>query len=518
MRFKELSENDKVFIANIYQDKSILWNKRLNILADKYDVDERNMRKWIKKLGLSKQEVTNSEQYLEAKKKKHNKKQYYIITWAQNDTEVHKELLQNIIAYSEFLDAEVLVIAGIYNNPRSLESSKNLKNKVSWDSSVLPYLDANRHNIHKYLMVLSDIRVMPTAYNPLSGFEGVSGLESSLIGHPKQVLTPIPILDGHPHKILMTTGAVTKPNYTQTKAGAKGEFDHVLGFAIVEIRDSENFHIRNVSASLDGEFNDLFNNVKDGEVTRNKSLEGVVLGDLHCGSEDEEVMIETFKFMDKLKPKKVVLHDVFDGYSISHHHDKMPFLRYQKALSGRDVLIDEINYMTKYLSNFEKYEDVIIVRSNHDSHVDKYLNEKDWKKDIVNSKTYMEFSLAIMNGEANNGIIPYIIKKEYPEFTCLDEGESYMIKKIESGMHGDRGSNGARGTSTGFRKLPVKNIVGHSHSPKIDGGSYTVGTSTLLRLEYNKGLSSWMNSHCTIDNLGKRQLLLFVNGKFTTLK
>lgn len=524
-KFEKLTDDDIQFIKDTHSDKTKEWDERMDILSKRFGVVERTVRRWIAKLGISKpeQEIEEVEQFIKAKKKKLKKSKYYLITWAQNNTALHKEFYKNLLAYKDFLNAELLVVAGMYRNPTSLKADSLLKLKeakkaISWDIEE-DYLDANRHNVHKFLMVASDIRVQPTAYNPLSSFEGISGLESCIIGHPKQHLQTLPVLEGHPHKILMSTGSCTVPNYTQTKAGAKGVFDHVIGAVIIEVRDEETFHPRNINADdVTGEFNDLCHNVKDGVVTMNTSLEGIVLGDLHVGSHSESVMDTTFNLMSVIKPKKVILHDVFDGFSISHHHEKLPFLKFLKLKNGDNDLMSEIDYTLNYLEKFSEFEDVVLVRSNHDYHLDRYLNERDWKKDIHNSLAYMKLAIPLLEGKASKGIFQYLVDERYPEYTCLYEGESYMVKGIETGMHGDKGANGARGSSTGFRKLSVKTITGHSHSPNINGGSYVVGTSTNLRLEYNKGLSSWMNAHVTIDDLGKRQLILLINGEFTTFK
>jgi hypothetical protein len=39
-----------------------------------------------------------------------------------------------------------------------------------------PYLDANRHDIHKYVSILSDIKIQPTAINPMTGMQSLVAL------------------------------------------------------------------------------------------------------------------------------------------------------------------------------------------------------------------------------------------------------------------------------------------------------------------------------------------------------
>ena len=526
MEFKNLTDSDKELIGATHANSSEPWDSRMAKLQSIFGVSERTVRRWIKNLGFSKEDKTgieSSEQLDIAKTKEHTKKKYYLITWAQNNTDVHRKMLTNMESYADFLEAEILVIAGRYRNPTSLSASDTIKheeetNRIFWDDKIDKYLTANRHNIHKYLQVLADVKTQPTADEPLTGFEGFSGVESSILGHPKQHLKSLPILNGYPHKVIMSTGAITHPNYTDTKAGKKGEFNHIYGFIIVEIRDEEVFHIRNINVDDSGEFNDLFFNVKAGKVTRNKEIEGIVLGDEHSGWEDWDVLTETKRLFEELKPKKVVLHDIFDAYSISHHHESDPFLKYRKSQEDKDVLEYEIDGMMELLEEFnDKDYDTVIVRSNHDDHLDQWLKRQDWKRDCHNALTYMELSTKILKGEAENGVIPALIGERFPNFKCLGINDSYIINGIECGLHGDHGANGSRGSATQFKKLNVRTITGHTHAPFIAGGAYGVGTSTMLRLEYNKGLSSWMNAHVTIDRNGKRQVIMFADGNFTTL-
>ena len=57
-------------------------------------------------------------------------------------------------------------------------------------------------------------------------------------------------------------------------------------------------------------------------------------------------------------------------------------------------------------------------------------------------------------------------------------------------------------------------MIGHVHSPGIYQGAYGVGTSSRLRLEYNAGPSSWLNTHGVVHQNGKRQLIHVVNGRW----
>lgn len=115
------------------------------------------------------------------------------------------------------------------------------------------------------------------------------------------------------------------------------------------------------------------------------------------------------------------------------------------------------------------------------------------------------------------GIIPAIINEKYPNYITLHRSSSYKVKEWELGQHGDMGSNGSRGSLMQFRQLNTKIVVGHYHSPGRKDGALSVGTSTKLRVGYNKGASSWLQSHVIIHTDGRAQHINFINGEFSNL-
>jgi hypothetical protein len=366
---------------------------------------------------------------------------------------------------------------------------------------------------------MSDVKIQPTAVDPMTGLQGMSGINSCVFGSPKVHMETIPVLEGNLPKMMMTTGACTLKNYTDSKSGKKGEFHHTLGFVVIEIKDSNTFFSRQVTATDDGDFCDLYYKVEDGEVSKLNSVAAAILGDIHYGQHDERVISKTLDLFKDLKPDHVVLHDVFDGLSINHHESKDPFIQYQRELDGSNSLRGEVDSMLDGLKSFEEYN-VIIVRSNHDDFLDRWLKGTDWRKasTMKNSIEYMEYSALLLKGEAPNGVIPYLINVKYPKYKTLGRSDSLVVKGWELGQHGDIGSNGSRGSLLQFRKLNTKIVVGHYHSPGRKDGALAVGTSTKLRVNYNIGPSGWLQSHVIIHHDGKAQHINFIKGEFTTLK
>lgn len=526
LTFKDLTKKDKDYITKVYNDKSNeSWEKRAAKLGDKFGVTERTMRRWCsEKLNLKEKVDVEPEQYELAKLKTHSStKKRFIITWCQNNTPVHKGFLFNIESYAKFIDADIHVIAGRYKNPTSIWSMEQEVNEF-WDDSVLPYLDANRHDIHKYVSILSDIKIQPTASNPMTGMEALSGINSCIFGAPKVQLEMIPVLEGSKPKMMLTTGSISQKNYTDSKSGKVGDFHHTFGFVIVEIKDDNTFFVRQVTADDNsGDFTDLYYSVSDGKVNKIKSISAIVLGDLHYGHHDPAVLNATMELMDKIVPKHVVLHDVFDGDSISHHQIKNAFVQYGKEHAGTNDLGKEIQVMLDGLQAFEKFENVAIVRSNHDDFLDRWLINEDWKKQPTpkNSRLYMKFSEILLSQyekDVNNvkGVIPTLINERFPNFITLGRSGSYKVKGWELGQHGDVGSNGSRGSLIQFKKLNTKIIVGHYHKPERKNGAMSVGTSTHLRVGYNQGSSSWLQSHVIIHKDGRAQHINFIDGDYTT--
>jgi hypothetical protein len=203
---------------------------------------------------------------------------------------------------------------------------------------------------------------------------------------------------------------------------------------------------------------------------------------------------------------------------------KDPFVQYGKEVNGTNDLGKEIEDMMVQLDRFSKFKKVVIVRSNHDDFVDRWLKNEDWKKQptFKNAPLYMDLSSKLLKQYGQNmnkvkGVIPELINERFPNFITLGRNESYKVKNWELAQHGDIGSNGSRGSLLQFRNLNTKIIVGHYHSPGRKDGALSVGTSTKLRVGYNNGPSSWLQSHVIIHSDGRAQHINFINGEYTTL-
>ena len=454
----------------------------------------------------------SSELFQDAKQRETEDKQTFLISWAQNATPIHKNFMKNLKAYANDLDAGLHIVAGRYSNPTSVFADKD---QDWWSPEVVPYLDAARHNIHKYMQILSDVKIPPTASTPLSGLNSITGLESCIVGHPRQQVKSLPIFDGYPCKLLMSTGACTVANYTDSKSGKKGEFHHSIGFTIVEL-DGENFHVRQVSADEKGNFYDLFKRVKNGKVLENvEGCEAAILGDIHIAHNDEKATAVSFKLLDEMKPNHTMLHDIVDCESISHHEEQDPFRVMQKEDNGTGDLKKELEIMLQWAEARLKYN-LVVVRSNHDDFLDRWLKTTDWRKD--RNKRMFLYGANILANQAvaqKKGVISYLLDNAFgDQIKTLGLDDSYRVLGWELGVHGHVGANGSRGSANQYKQMNTKMVTGHTHSPSRQDGHMCVGTLSGLRVGYNKGASSWMHANALIYPDGKAQLVYIVGGKY----
>ena len=143
MRFNNLTDSDKEYISQIYLNKEISWETRIQTLSQKFECGNRTIEKWVKKLGLTKKVAEIPEHLKIAQAREYNKSsKRFIISWAQNNTPVHKEFLKNIEAYAKFINADIHIIAGRYQNPTSIWTAGQ-ENEERWSNEVVSYLDAN---------------------------------------------------------------------------------------------------------------------------------------------------------------------------------------------------------------------------------------------------------------------------------------------------------------------------------------------------------------------------------------
>ncbi len=451
--------------------------------------------------------------------------QRYLITSAQNATPVHAEFLEALKVAARHLKAELVVIPLRYKNPTSQWTQKQ-DDQERWDPAVVPFLFNQRKKLGPNLVLVADFKIQPTASSPLTGLESVTGAESCIVGHPKMQFTTVASPSGRFPKLLSTTGSVTRRNFTDSKAGKLGAFHHCLGAVVVELK-GRGFRLRQINADRsDGSFTDLENHYTAKGVRKAPPALALALGDTHARFTCPDVDRATFGpggIVEVLDPEAVIFHDLFDGYSVNHHHKGDPFIAQAKASAQLSDVRAEVEHAVEFVRSRCAGRKAVIVASNHDNFLSRWIRETDWR--FSGSKAFYLETAAAMLASAKIGpggaeyadpFAHWVEKlKGKAAIRCLAAGESYSIAGVECGMHGDKGPNGARGSVRNLSKIGTRAITGHGHSPAIENGHYRTGTSTPLQLEYSRGSpGSWLNAHVVIYASGKRSLLIIVDGEW----
>lgn len=439
----------------------------------------------------------------------------YVITSAQTNTPIVDDFLSSLLTFCETNSAKLLVIP-----------LKSLLTENVFPHEIEEYLMEHNFIPHPKLQVLGALGINQHIEDPLSGLSPLSKGNSLIVGHNQLQMMTIPVQkDDHP-VLMTTTGTLSEKNYIPSKQGFKAEFNHSNSAVLVEL-DEDIFHIRHLNFDGYGFFDLHHYYSPNGTEHVNDSVEAIVTGDEHAIFIDEKVKNATYGplgIVESLRPKYIVRHDILDCYSISHHHRKNFLTQYKKFVSGKNDIGKELNDTINFVvETTPKSSTNILVASNHTNHLSRWLNECEVKNEPWNALTYhwlMYMMLDCIHEDSSYVPDPFELYSKYifEEMGCnvkfLSRENTHKILDVEVAIHGDMGSNGSRGSRKQFSRLPSKTIIGHSHMPGIEKGCYQVGTSTMLKLEYNEGPSSWMNTHCLIYKNGKRQLISIIHGRW----
>ena len=468
----------------------------------------------------------------------------YIITSAQNNTDVFTAFFENLVTYAEQIEARLLVGTFSYNrNAYSQASTKRGRGPTAddrgenWhDPIVLPYISDDPLELAPMLEWRGEMNVLPTASRPLSGLQTYTQRRSAIFPHAKIALESIAGTADDGAKMNYTTGACTMLNYVQKKAGLTAEFHHTYGAAIVEVDHEGDWHVRQLNADSDGSFYDIPSLggtgacfVQDGGMTTGIDIEAANWGDLHPEVIDKEVKAVAFDkdgILDTLRPAHQFAHDVLDFRGRSHHEIKNCHQMFKRHQTKTDNVREEVQRVRDLLHEIARdFCTTVVVDSNHDNALERWLREADFKDDPENAIFYLETQLdkynAIARDDETHHVLREALRREgvSKDILFLGPDDPFVLCDddsggIEFGMHGHLGANGSRGSAVGLSKMGRRANTGHSHSACIMDGLYVAGTFTRLRLDYTKGPSSWSHSFIVTYPNGKRTIATIYNGKW----
>lgn len=365
---------------------------------------------------------------------------------------------------------------------------------------------------------IETIRLSAKQINPTTGLGRFGQRNKSFIfASPKQSLEYVPVGNNAIPHALMSTGAITLPDYGTDRYMSKrtafiADHDHVMGGVIVEVASDKTYHFRHVEFNADGSFSDLgVRYYPDGKVVK-APVSVMTLGDWHTGHTSEMVRETTFKMIAEFKPENLVLHDFMDGSSVNVHVTNQTIT---KAKIKAPSILEEGAMLRADLLQFSKcssIKNVYVVKSNHDIWIDRYLEAGAYLHDSRNLRTALQLAIQKIDGIDMVKALVDISGGAVPKVQYLKRDQDLIFNKVQYGAHGDHMHKGlsydqaerAYGSAT----------IGHRHTAGKRRGINVVGTSTALRESYATGPISWTHTHEIMGEDGKRQLINVIDGKY----
>ena len=444
----------------------------------------------------------------------------FVVTTAVLGCYADKNFLKSLQNYCKRNKARLIV----------LTCSDSAKRNSDWtgsgfiDKELQEYIIPGQINLNDNLFICN-IKMSAKHIHPLQGLTRIAGKHQSFIaGMPKIDIETIPGTGEYP-KLAMTTGAITVADYDTDMYKAHrtayiANEDHCIGALVIEIENEKTYHKREIEAFSDGSFIDDGTRYLPNGTTKKEKAEVVVFGDIHVGSTCQETLELGLEACKRLKPQNLILHDLFDGMSVNHHAKDDLIFCAKRQSRNKDSLIEELKDTRDFLLKVSKYADKVhIIKSNHDEWIDKYLKTGRFLKDPINYEIGLILSLEVLKGkDPLEAGLDYVggIPKNVRFNDCDDKLE---FSKRTYNYHGHLGVNGARGSLPSLAKALEAIAIGHTHVLKRHRDSFSVGTFTLKRLGYNRGLSSWSNTFAvaykgTRGRVGPAQTITNIEGKY----
>ena len=464
----------------------------------------------------------------------------FILTSAQNNTFIHKDFWDNVLAMAKHYEAKIMVGTFSYNQNMFGKlavkngTKKDYEEELWYDPKLMPYISDERIELAPGLTWCGNMNILPTEDNPISGLETYGGSTSVIFPHTKIEMRSIATMPDMPVKMIYTTGAVTLMNYLQKKLGIKAEHHHRYAFLLVEVDSDGNWWVRQVAARKNGKtIQDLNVLVENGAVTSTEAtVDAITWGDLHATNSQPEIVAASMTMLDALHPKYQFIHDVMEGVSVNRHyikHAPLPHQYFHRWLRGLHRVDEELKQSRAILEQYLRpWCQTVAPDANHDAKwLESWLSKFDYRYDPANAELFLRMQNFMyaeirkdITAPKNVNLMKYAFEKEAKlkagavKFLLPDE--SFTVGEVELGCHGHLGPNGTFGSPANLAKIGKKATTAHTHSAGIYHGLYVAGTSSKLTKDwdYTMGPSSWSWSHVLQYANGQRAVVTMKNGKW----
>lgn len=478
----------------------------------------------------------------------------YILSSCQNNTYPHPSL-PNFLAYTAWLDKRPAdsaeFILGSFSYQMDAYGAKAVKRgaykhqgPLWYAPELVPYIKDESIQLAPGLIWCGEMNILPTAVHPLTGLDDYNGRNSNIVPHVKHAMESIASLPDEPTKFNYSTGTVTQRNYIKKRAGIVAERKHTYGALLVEVDSAGNWYVRQLTVGRDGEIYDIGPSGYRGVRIANGKVEAIPLsapvaasvveaiywGDIHAAEMDMDVRELAWGaggMLDQLGARKQFAADIFSMRSRGHHEIDDFHATYRKWVEGEGGVEDEMKVTADWATEADRpWCDFFVIRANHCRHVDRWLNEAKPERDPQNARYFnllqLQYLSAMDAGNQDFNILEWALRNVeggIPDAVrFLGEDDSFVICKeygggIECALHGDLGTNGARGSTRGLAKLARPTNKGHDHIAAIRGPVFSAGACS-LDFPYMKGPGSHSVSHIVNFINATRQIITFWGNKF----
>ena len=446
----------------------------------------------------------------------------FILTTVVPGQKPHKAGIKSLKTMAKALKAKLLFQLAI-DPAHNLDGDPDLRPDPFFAAETLVVSDLQLNSN----FFISNVRVGAKQINPLHGLKRIGQRTGSfVVASPKQCMETVAVAENKLPRILLTAGACTIPNYSTTRFVSErtayvAEEDHQLGALIIEIVDNRRYHFRHVQIEPSGNIVD-FGIYYQGDRISKLPPSVFSIADWHTGETDPQAKKAWFECSDQTGCKTWVLHDLFNGKSVNHHDKNKLVTLTKRAELGQLLLAEEFKLVAKNLIEIIDHGiSVVVARSNHDDFLDKWLESGDFLTDPYNLRIALKLFEAKLDGKnvLQFGVEEFggLPEKYRSKIKWLLRTDSYKVAGIEYGAHGDKGANGSKASVTTLENGYGRGTFGHAHSPSIVRQIYTNGTSSYLKVDFNRdeGPSSWLHASTLGYKNGSRQLVVAIEGEYT---
>ncbi|TCQ06563.1 hypothetical protein [Sphingomonas sp. PP-CC-3A-396] len=439
-----------------------------------------------------------------------------IVTAVEPGGNVHPGFWRNLKAYAAVRNAGLIVVR-LGNTCKQSDLTADYQSHVS----DLPV------DFHGLVDVASDVVLPPRLSKPLERTRQRAHARWTIVPSSVVALETLARIRMKGLKAQITTGSMS--NQMDEHLNRPSE----LGAVIAEVAPHGGVYCRHLlsPAGGDGSFQDLDIKVADGVCHRGRRVEALTFGDIHFAGMDPRVSSATWglgqgtgtSLVDRLRPRFMVFHDVVDFDARSSHDARDHLKRFgQFALGGGEVE-GELRAAARFLEKVRRsWSRSVVVGSNHDQALLRWLREADFRDDPTNAIFFLETALALHRRIAAGQSPADLFERTMRHLShdglrnvrFLRTGESLEIAGIEAAIHGHMAADGRLGDVRFFERMGILATVGHTHRPATRGGVYCAGVCA-TDLAYARGpLTSWAVGHVVTYANGTRQHLVYDGNDF----